>query len=127
MNSVMQKKRILLADDSSTFLRLEQVFLESADYEVLRASDGNEALSVVASKRPDLVVLDLVMPGLEGDRVCSAIKSNPELVRIPVIMVTTRGDADGKARCEKAGCDAFLPKPIRKDRFLAAIQRLLGR
>ncbi len=120
----MQKK-ILLADDAATFLKLEQIYLENQGYKVFMAGNGKEALEKLAAHRPDLVVLDLIMPEMEGDQVCRLIKINPQFKDIPVVMVTTKGDKKGEERCRKAGCDLFLTKPLRKSVFLDAVKKLL--
>ena len=120
----MQKK-ILVADDASTFLKLEQTYLESKGYKVFMAGNGKEALEKLAAHKPDLVVLDLIMPEMEGDQVCRLIKLNPQFKDIPVVMVTTKGDKKGEERCRKAGCNLFLTKPLRKSVFLDAVKQLL--
>ncbi|MBI3995699.1 MAG: response regulator [Nitrospirae bacterium] len=118
-------KKVLLADDASTFVKLEQTYLESKGYQVVMAGNGKEALEKLASQKPDLVVLDLIMPEMEGDQVCRLIKASPQYKDIPVIMITTKGDKKGEERCRKAGCNMFLTKPLRKSVFLDAVKQLL--
>lgn len=122
----MPKRKILLVDDSPTFLKLEETYLQNLEHEVFTAENGKAALDKLAAKRPDLVVMDLIMPEMEGDQVCRLIKSNDLFKETRVIMVTTKGDKKGADRCQKAGCDLFLTKPLRKSVFLGAVKQLLS-
>lgn len=120
----MPKKVVIIADDSAIFRKLEGTYLSRQDYDVRYATDGRDALHQVNTARPDLVVLDLQMPEIEGDLLCRIIKRTEHLKHIPVILITSHADAKGEARCRNAGCDLFLSKPIDRARFLKAIRKL---
>ena len=116
---------ILLVDDTELFLDLEISYLERDSFTFSTARSGEEALEVVHQKGPDLVVLDLLMPGMDGDAVCAQIKANPATRRTPVIMVSSASQEDLKDRCYAAGCDAFVAKPLKRDELLEAIERVI--
>lgn len=114
----MAAPKILLVDDVKLFIELEKSFLTHSDVSVLTAEDGEEALEIVRRERPDLVFLDIHMPKLNGVACCTAIKSDPDLLFIPVIMVTTAGREEEIELCNKAGCDDYLTKPVERKAFL---------
>lgn len=121
----MAKKEILIVDDSPTFLKLVKTYLQTKNYEIFTACNGKEALEKLAANKPDLVILDLIMPEMQGNEVCRLMKANPQWMNIPVIMITTRGDKKGEEQCRQAGCDAFLTKPITKTRLVTTIKQFL--
>lgn len=114
--------KVLLADDVELFLELERTFLQREDFDLLVARDGREALETIRAERPDLVLLDLYMPELDGPEVCRAVKSDPALRATPVIMVTHGGRDEERLRCAEAGCDAIVTKPINRHAFLATVR-----
>lgn len=116
---------ILLVDDTELFLDLEISYLERDSFTFSTAKSGGEALEIIRHKGPDLIILDLLMPGMDGDAVCAQIKANPATRRIPVIMVSSASQEDLKDRCYAAGCDAFVPKPLKRDELLEAIERVI--
>lgn len=89
----MEKNKILVVEDEESLLRLESILLTSKGYDVVGARNGRQALEVILTDRPDLVLLDIMLPEIDGFEVCSRIKSNPETERIPVIMVTAKKPA----------------------------------
>jgi uncharacterized protein (TIGR02266 family) len=115
----MEAKRwkVLLADDVELFLELEKTFLQREDIELIVAHNGREALEKVRRERPDLILLDLYMPEMDGPDVCHA-----SLRAIPVLMVTSGGHEDERQNCQEAGCDGILTKPINRHAFLAAVR-----
>lgn len=121
----MSSPKILLVDDVKLFLELEKSFLTLAPAVILTASNGDEALSIVRKERPALVFLDLYMPVLDGIACCRAIKSDPELAAIPVIMVTTGGKPQEEEQCRNAGCDGFLTKPIDRAALLDKVREFI--
>jgi uncharacterized protein (TIGR02266 family) len=121
----MSKKKILLVDDMRFFLEQEKSLLSRDDFEVMVAHDGVEALRVIGEEMPDLVFMDLYMPGMDGDRCCHAVKLEEKLRRIPIIMVTQGANDDDFERCWQAGCDDIIAKPINRHYFLALAQRHL--
>lgn len=116
---------ILLVDDTKLFLKLEQEYLKQSPVVVLTAGNGREALEIVRKKRPDLIFMDLNMPEMDGATCCAAIKGDPDLRSIPVILVTTEGMDESVERCKQAGCDGFLTKPIDRKKFLETGRRFL--
>ena len=114
----MATPKILLVDDTKLFLKLEQEYLKQSSVAVLTAMNGREALDVARKLRPDLIFMDLNMPEMDGIECCTAIKADPELCTIPVILVTSMGMDDSQEKCRLAGCDGFLTKPIDRKAFL---------
>jgi len=119
------KPKILIADDMDTFLKLEKMLLEHSGYEVIMARSGTEALKKIQTEKPSLVFLDMMMPDITGDTVCRFVKTNKSLQKIPIIMVTTRSDAESVTRCQEAGCDDYLTKPITKKDLFEKISKFL--
>lgn len=117
---------ILLVDDVELFLRLEKSFLEDCGYEVATAKSGVEALHRLQEVEPELILLDLYMPGIDGDEVCRHLKKDPRWREIPVIMVTSAGKEEEVQRCLSAGCDDYITKPVNKKDFLDKVQRFLA-
>lgn len=121
----MATPKILLVDDTKLFLKLEQEYLKQSSVVVLTAANGREALDIVRHNRPDLIFMDLNMPEMDGVTCCAAIKADPALRSIPVILVTTEGMDESVERCRNAGCDGFLTKPIDRKAFLELGRKFL--
>jgi uncharacterized protein (TIGR02266 family) len=117
--------KILLVDDTELFLDLERSYLQRESFTFLIARSGEEALHSIQTQKPDLVILDLLMPGKDGDAVCREIKASPGTRNIPVIMVSSGNSPELKERCHAAGCDAFVSKPLKRDELLDTIERLV--
>ncbi|MCB1591751.1 MAG: PleD family two-component system response regulator [Alphaproteobacteria bacterium] len=117
--------RVLIVDDILPNVKLLEAKLSTEYYEVLTATSGKEALEKVASDNPDIVLLDVMMPGMDGFEVCSIIKGNPETAHIPVVMVTALTDAQDKVRGLEAGADDFLSKPINDTALMARVRSLV--
>jgi len=121
----MHTKKILLVDDVKFFLELQKSFLKRTNCEIFTASNGKEGVELARKERPDLILMDLYMPEMNGDEACKAIKSDPDLKNIPVIMVTKAGEGDEKGRCLLAGCDDFVTKPINRVGLLEKVKKFL--
>ncbi len=119
------KKTVLLADDAKLFLELEKSFLQRSGIEILTAGNGSQALKLARQHCPDLAFLDLNMPEMDGDECCRAIKQDPALQDMAIVMVTTEGRTKHLERCRAAGCDEILLKPINRTEFLKTAERLL--
>lgn len=120
-----EKKKILLADDTKLFLELEKTFLQRSSVEILTANNGREALELARLHRPAIAILDLNMPEMDGDECCRAIRQDPDLQDMAIVMVTTQGRNQDQERCHDAGCDKVLLKPINRTEFLATVKELL--
>ena len=125
VGNTMEKRKVLLVDDVQLFLEQEKTFFNRNDFKLFLARTGDEALRIIRQERPELVFMDLYMPGIEGDRCCHMIKSDRELADTPVIMVTAGVDEDDFERCWQAGCDDIITKPINRHYFLAIIRKYL--
>ena len=108
----MPEKKILVVDDSSTDLKLISSYLISAGYRVVTATDGEEALKKVAVEKPDLVILDIIMPKVNGFDVCRKIKASETLKGIKVIMVSSKSQESDKFWGMKQGADFYMTKPF---------------
>lgn len=120
----MSNERILVVDDDPLILRLVRVHLEKAGYRILTAMNGEDALNLVAAESPDLVVLDLMLPKMDGYEVCRSIR---EFSLVPVVMLTAKGDQVDKLRGFEMGADDYLTKPFGPPELLARVQAVLRR
>ena len=121
-----QKDRILIVDDSPQNVQLLEAYLTAAGYEVIPAYDGKEALEQLGGNdEPDLIILDVMMPGLNGYQVCEKIKDSQSWHRIPVMMLTALTEIDDKVKGFEAGADEFLSKPVDKLELLLRVKALL--
>jgi two-component system alkaline phosphatase synthesis response regulator PhoP/two-component system response regulator VicR len=120
----MAKKKILAVDDERHIVRLIQVNLERAGYEVSTAYDGLEALRAIEEDRPDLIVLDVMMPQLDGFETLKRLKANPNTADIPVIMLTAKSQDADVFRGWQSGVDCYLTKPFNPMELLAFVKRI---
>ena len=116
---------ILVVDDSIPSAQLVSTYLERAGYRVEVAYDGQQALDQVAVAAPDLIILDVMMPLLDGFAVCEALKSESSTWFIPVILLTALNDSRDRVRGIEAGADEFLSKPFNREELLARVRSLL--
>lgn len=117
------KIKVLLTDDSSSFLHFEKVLLSSTGYIFLTATTGLEALKIAKTDMPDIILLDINMPELNGIECCRMLKSDAALKDIPVVMVTTRGSQSDIDSAFEAGCDDYLFKPVKKNVLVEMIEK----
>ena len=122
----MTRKKILLVDDSKTVLLMEQMILKKGPYDVVMASDGNEGLDRAVSEHPDLILMDLVMPRMNGLEAIRELRRREATRYIPVIMVSTRGEAESMEAGFESGCNDYLTKPIDSSALLAKVRDHLG-
>ena len=122
----MERKKILLADDIELFIELEKTFFRRENFELLVARNGAQALEVARAQRPDLVLMDLHMPEMDGLECCRRIKADPQLRGIPVVIVTQAGREEDLEKCRAAGCSDILLKPINRHLFVETARRLLA-
>jgi two-component system, OmpR family, alkaline phosphatase synthesis response regulator PhoP len=118
-------KKILAVDDQPQIVRLIQVNLQKAGFEVLTAFDGEEGLRKVREEKPDLVILDVIMPKRDGFEVLREIKSNAETRHLPVIMLTVKAQDADIFEGLKEGAELYLPKPFHPTELVSLVQRVL--
>jgi DNA-binding response OmpR family regulator len=121
----MKKNRILVVEDEESLLKLESILFTSKGYVVTGVRDGKSALEAIAADRPDLVVLDVMLPGQDGFEVCRAIKENPETSYIPVVLLTAKKSSNDLERGRLAGADAYITKPFKSVKVLEVIEGLI--
>ncbi len=119
-------KRILLVDDTQTVVMAEKMMLAGQGFEIATARNGVEALARVAEQTPDLILLDIMMPGLDGIETCRRLKADQATRHIPIVMVTTKGERQKVEESFLAGCDDYLTKPLQKSELLAKVRARLG-
>ena len=110
-NQDITKPKILIVDDEPFNVELLEGYL-SKDYDILKAYNGNEALLIVGTTPPDLIILDIMMPVMDGYEVCSRIKGDEKTISIPIVIVTALNEKEAKKKAINAGADDFLNKPI---------------
>ncbi len=115
--------KIMVIDDSKTIRRTAENLLSKAGYDVITASDGFEALSLVADHHPDLIFVDIMMPRLDGYQTCALIKGNAAYAETPVIMLSSKDGLFDRAKGRLAGSDQYLTKPFTREELLDAIRR----
>ncbi len=121
----MARYTVLIADDDAGLRRLLSATLANPDFALLLAADGLEALRLAREHLPDVVVLDVVMPGLNGFDVCEALKADPQTSHARVILLTALQGPQERARGQQAGADAFLTKPFSPVELLDKLYQLL--
>ncbi len=109
----MDKKKILLVDDSETILLFETLMLKN-DYEIITAKNGRIGLETAIKEVPDLIVMDIMMPEMDGIEALKAIRKAPQTKNIPIIMATTKNEQSRVERCYEYGCSDYITKPIDK-------------
>ncbi len=119
------KNRILIADDNQPNRELLEAYLAGVDCEVEHAVDGQDTLAKVKSFRPDLILLDVMMPKLSGFEVCQQLKTDPDSRKIMILMVTALNETGDIERAVRAGTDDFLSKPVDKYGLLKRVENML--
>ncbi len=121
----MDKKRILIVDDEEDILSILRLRLEANDYEVMSASDGQEGLNKARTGKPDLIILDLMLPKLDGYKVCRMLKFDESFKAIPIIMFTARVQKKDEELGMEMGADAYIAKPFESEVLLGKMKELL--
>jgi CheY-like chemotaxis protein len=125
-DALSRPARILIVDDERQNRTLLEVMLEPEGYVLETAENGDKALAMVGTFAPDLVLLDIMMPGMNGYVVTSRIRENPATKHIPIILLSALDDRSSKAHGLGAGADAFLGKPIDRSELCAQVKQLLN-
>lgn len=123
---VAERETILVVDDNSDNLEILRMYLEAQGYGVVEAPDGQTALARLDETKPDLVLLDVMMPGMDGWQVCRTIKNHPTLGATRVVMVTAKGAFEDKFEGMRSGADDYLVKPVDLKELKAKVERNLA-
>jgi DNA-binding response OmpR family regulator len=115
-------RKVLVVDDAAKNVKLLVDILSAKGYETITASSGAEALAKVEREGPDLILLDVMMPGMSGYEVCQAIRANPTHGMLPIVLVTALDPAQERVKGLEAGADDFLPKPVSQAELLARVK-----
>ena len=118
--------KILVVDDSQTELHVITSYLQSAGHQTITAENGEEGLSVARTERPDLVFMDVVMPGLNGFQATRKISRDPQTSDIPVVMITTKDQDTDREWGMRQGAKAYLVKPVSERELLSVVDEMLG-
>ena len=124
------QSKILIVDDDPVFVEATKTILESRDYEVVTAYDGDEGLQKTKEEKPDLILLDIIMPTKDGFNVCEQLKEDPQLADIPVIILTSFAQQKGQTNIPvSAGleleAEGYIDKPVSPEKLLTSIENLL--
>ncbi len=119
-------KQVLVVEDQEDNMQIMNDMLASAGYEVIKAVTGHEGVAMAESDKPDLILMDVMLPGLDGYEATRRIKDNAALRHIPVIAVTSYALDGEEGRAEEAGCDAYFSKPVSPRALLAKIREYIG-
>jgi DNA-binding response OmpR family regulator len=122
----MKKKRILIVEDEESLLKLETILLTVKGYEVSGVSTGNAALEMLSGEQFDLILLDIMLPDVDGYEICRRIKEHPGHADIPVVMLTARKSIEDQERGATCGADAYLTKPFKSALIIETIEGLLS-
>jgi len=122
----MQRKKVLLVDDSATALLMEKMLLSRQQYEVVTAGDGAEGVERARAEHPDLILMDVVMPRMDGFEAVRRIRADAAVRQVPIIMVSTRGEPVNLEEGFAAGCSDYVTKPIDGLELLTKMKSLLG-
>jgi len=118
-------KRVLVVEDTEENRQIIRDLLTSAGYEMIEAVDGEEGVAMAAQHRPDLILMDIQLPVLDGYEATRRIKAQPELKHIPVIAVTSYALSGDEAKTKAAGCDGYVAKPFSPRQLLAKVREFL--
>jgi DNA-binding response OmpR family regulator len=121
----MSKKRILLVDDEPDFVETVEFFLSGSDYQVFVAKNGKQALEQVKMNKPDLVLLDVMMPEMDGLEACKRLKKDSTTNSIPIIMLTAKGRKEDVVDAIAAGADSYVVKPFNLSDLVERIEEIL--
>jgi CheY-like chemotaxis protein len=123
----LDRKRVLLVDDSATSLLLERMILSRGHYEVVTAGNGVEAIEKARVLRPDVIVMDVMMPEMGGIEACRRMRDDAATRGIPIILVTTRGEPENVEAGYESGCNEYVTKPVDAIELLAKVESVLAK
>lgn len=119
-------KSILIIEDDPSFSRAINHIVEKEGYDVSTASNGMTGLRMVRENPPDLLILDVMLPGLDGFEICSQLRSDPPTAELPIIMLSAKGQETDRETGLKVGASEYLTKPVNRELLLETISRLLS-
>ncbi len=120
-------KKILIADDETAIRLLIHSTLENEEYQIIESKNGPDTLEKYRAEAPDLLILDLMMPGMGGAEVCERIRSDPEAKQAPIIILTAKGKISDEAARQEFGADFYLTKPFSPLELLACVNKVLDK
>jgi DNA-binding response OmpR family regulator len=121
-----EAKKILVVDDEQVTTELAKTFLEKNDFVVVTAGDGEEALRLAEQERPDLIMLDVMLPTIDGFEVCRRLRSDKSFESVPILIFTARGFSSDLEKGQEVGADEYILKPFSNRALVATIRRHLG-
>jgi len=119
-------KRILVVDDEVGALTLIGIILDRGGFEVVKAQNATQALEVLERETPDLIILDIMMPGMDGIELCGVIRGMPRFAETPILILSTRSDSESVIRGMEAGATGYLPKPILHHDLVSKVRSMLN-
>ena len=119
-------RRVLIADDETNIRNILDFTLHAEGFDVVAARNGDDAFTLALGEQPDLVILDVMMPGTNGFETCRRLKGDRRTARIPVILLTARGSREDRRTGDEVGAEAYVTKPFSPGKLIAAVQDLLG-
>ena len=119
-------RRILLVDDSETILQMEQMILADGAYELMTARDGAEGVAKALQNKPDLILMDVVMPRMNGFEAVRQLRENQQTSTVPIVMVTSKAEAESMEAGYVSGCNDYIVKPIDRLELLAKVKNFIG-
>jgi len=122
----MKKKRVLIVEDEESLLKLETILLTIKGYEVSGATTGAQALEKLSVEKIDLVLLDIMLPDMDGYEICRTIKAHPPYAGIPVVMLTARKSVEDKEMGATCGADDYLTKPFKSAEIIGVVDKLIN-
>ena len=122
----MASRKILLVDDSETVLQMEQMILAKSSYELILARDGEEGVAKALTTQPDLILMDVVMPKMNGFEAVKQLRENAQTRSVPIVMVTSKAEAESMETGYQTGCSDYIIKPIDQLELMMKVKNLLG-
>jgi two-component system alkaline phosphatase synthesis response regulator PhoP len=119
-------KKILIIEDDRSAARLAQYTIQQAGYDVIIAYDGYEGLEKTLHEHPDLIILDIMLPGIDGYEICHRLRAEPETITLPILMISAKAREEDRNIGLKVGADDYLAKPVEPSVMLAKIEELLS-
>jgi DNA-binding response OmpR family regulator len=118
-------KRVLIVEDDPNVLRATSFILEKEGYEVLTAVDGFEGLKKAREEAPDLLILDIMLPGIDGFEICHSLRGEAQTAQLPILMFSAKGQEADKATGFRVGADDYLTKPVAREVLISKVEALL--